>query len=607
MPATRPKCAFALTRRLVVLALAAMPISAPPTSSGGEPASSRLGWSRIRRPVALVLSQDGGRLFAANGRSGSLSVLDTRRTRVIAEHDVGLALADLAARGDGRHLLAVDGTAGELILLAVEEPSVRVVQRLTISPDPVRVLPSVDGSSCVVASRWSRRLTFVELVPGRGGAGGEPAAVRLRFARALDLPFCPRNLAWVHGGTVLVVADAFGGRLAVVDPRGGSLKSLRSLPVHNIRGLAATPDGQTLVLAYQVLNGTEGPLREAIHWGMLISNQLRVIRVDHLLAAGPDCELLARSRPIPLGGEGDGAGDPAEVILLPDRGFAVALAGVGEIAIQSWSGGPIFRTTVGRRPTAMVPGPDGTTVFVADTLDDTISVVGLPTGIRRTAVPLGPSPSPGPTDRGERMFYDARLSHDGWLSCHSCHSDGHTNGRLSDTLGDGSYGAPKRVPSLLGVATTGPWSWMGTVPHLEDQVRKSILTTLNGPAPTDADVGALTAYLRSLAPPPPAAQARRPSAAILAHGREVFDRECTTCHPPPHYTSRGRYDVGLTDEVGNRRFNPPSLRGVGQRERLLHDARATSLEDLLRHHHHPPGAALTDRELVDLIAFLRTL
>ena len=57
---------------------------------------------------------------------------------------------------------------------------------------------------------------------------------------------------------------------------------------------------------------------------------------------------------------------------------------------------------------------------------------------------LGPVPAPEPdaVARGERLFHDARLSHDGWMSCHSCHVDGHTNGLVADTLGDGSYGAP---------------------------------------------------------------------------------------------------------------------------------------------------------------------
>ena len=84
------------------------------------------------------------------------------------------------------------------------------------------------------------------------------------------------------------------------------------------------------------------------------------------------------------------------------------------------------------------------------------------------------------------------------MSCHSCHSDGHTNNLVSDTLGDGSYGTPKRVPSLLGVATTGPWTWTGSVAHLEAQVRKSIATTMHGTKLPDSQIGDLTAYLGHL-------------------------------------------------------------------------------------------------------------
>jgi hypothetical protein len=75
----------------------------------------------------------------------------------------------------------------------------------------------------------------------------------------------------------------------------------------------------------------------------------------------------------------------------------------------------------------------------------------------------------------------------------------------------------------------------------------------------------------------------------------------------PDYTSRGRYDIGLKDEVGNREFNPPSLRGLSGRDALLHDGRARSLEDLFRQEKHPRGTALSPREISDLVAFLKTL
>jgi len=47
--------------------------------------------------------------------------------------------------------------------------------------------------------------------------------------------------------------------------------------------------------------------------------------------------------------------------------------------------------------------------------------------------------------------------------------------------------------------------------------------------------------------------------------------------------------IGLIDETGNTRFNPPSLRGVHQRGRLLHDGRAESLRALFEDHQHNFG------------------
>ena len=96
--------------------------------------------------------------------------------------------------------------------------------------------------------------------------------------------------------------------------------------------------------------------------------------------------------------------------------------------------------------------------------------------------------------------------------------------------------------------------------------------------------------------------------AAALRGREVFlARKCAACHAPPEYTSPERFDVGLSDEVGNRRFNPPSLRGVSRREPLLHDGRASTLEDLFRRDRHPRDSVLSTQEIGDLVAFLRTL
>jgi len=54
------------------------------------------------------------------------------------------------------------------------------------------------------------------------------------------------------------------------------------------------------------------------------------------------------------------------------------------------------------------------------------------------------------------------------MSRHSCYTDGHANGAVVDTLGDGDFGAPKRVPSLLGVRHRSSFLHDGRARSLRD-------------------------------------------------------------------------------------------------------------------------------------------
>jgi DNA-binding beta-propeller fold protein YncE len=552
------------------------------------------GAPRVRQPMALGLSQDGGRLFVANGRSGTLSIVDPRSGHVASEHAVGQSLAELAFLADDHHWLAVDQAADMLLLLEERDGSVHVTARQPVATDPVAVVVAGDGKSCVVASRWSRTLTFVGL-----------AGTNFLAPRSLALPFSPRNMVLVRDGSRLVVADAFGGKLAVVDPAQGTLESVRTLPGQNIRGVARSPDGQSLVVTLQVLRKLAHTSFEDIHWGSLVSNDLLVLKLDALLASGPGADPLKGSRAIDLGDTGNGAGDPGALAFARDGHLAVALAGVDEIRIGSDPAHLPVHASVGRRPGALAISPDSSTLYVANTLDGTISVIDLPTGLFRALIALGPRPEPTPAERGERLFTDARLSHDGWLSCHSCHTDGHSSGGSSDTLGDGGFGAPKRIPSLLGTGRTGPWGWLGGFERLEDQVRQSVASTMQGPKPSEAAIADLVAYLKSLEAPAPRTVAEADS---VARGRDVFGaHKCAECHAPPDYTTSGAYDVGVADEAGHKRFNPPSLLGVGGRAPLLHDGRAGTLEDVFGRFGHPRNTAFLPAEIHDLLEFLGTL
>jgi cytochrome c peroxidase len=288
----------------------------------------------------------------------------------------------------------------------------------------------------------------------------------------------------------------------------------------------------------------------------------------------------------------------------------VCFAGTGEIGISDVGANSFDRVKVGCRPLGFVLSPEEDTVYVANQLDDTISVVQLDPARQTKVIELSVSePTLTSSQLGERLFFDSTLSSDGWFSCHSCHTDGHTNGGLADTFGDGFAGDAKRVPTLLGVHETAPWSWNGAVDDLSEQIRKSVVSTMRGRKPTDEQVRGLVAYVQSFSAPPSVLRARGSlDAKRLDRGRRVFRSiGCAQCHEFGAYTSNDTYHVGFNDRSGSDKFNPPSLRAVSHRWRLLHDNRASSVRDVVKTLGHQNDGELTTEELEDLVYFVESL
>src|SRR6266545_1146981 len=567
-----------------VLVLAGMWPGQATVSPQEKPADARL-----RRPIALTLSDGGKRLLVANRDSGTVTVLDTQRLRVVAETRFGRRLSDLAATPSGGLLLVTDEEAGEVVMLSHQQGVLRELRRVKVGLSPVGVSVSADGSLAAVACLWPRRLMILDLA-----AKPEPAPA------IVDLPFAPRRLLLVPDSSKVIVADAFGGHLAVVDIRRKEIDSVRSLAVHNMRGLALDRQRKTLLLTHQVLHGQGRTTRGDITTSNLITNNVRKLSLAAVL--DPRADIVRDENLYALGDVERGAGDPAEVAESPDGHLLVALAGVNELAVGRPGEVIWTRLAVGARPTTFVVDEPRRRVYVANTLGDSISVVDLQGPKVVNEVRLGQRVELRPEERGEMLFYDARLSFESWFSCHSCHPDGHTNGRLNDNFSDGSFGTPKRVLSLLGAKDTGPWAWNGLMPDLETQVRASLKSTMQGPTPSAEKIRDLTAFLRTLSPPPSLLKARETvDEAALKRGRKVFAREkCATCHTPPTYTTPKAYDVGLRDELGGTHFNPPSLRGVSQAGPYFHDNRALTLDEVFTRYRHQLAGKLSKEEVCDL-------
>jgi cytochrome c peroxidase len=141
---------------------------------------------------------------------------------------------------------------------------------------------------------------------------------------------------------------------------------------------------------------------------------------------------------------------------------------------------------------------------------------------------------------------------------------------------------------------------------LEAQVANSIEKTMQGKTPDDEQVATLVAFMKTLDPPPLFRNGS--DSETVKRGEHLFGSlGCAKCHVPPTYTSPETYDVGLSDAVGNARFNPPSLRGVGSRRSFFHDGSAASLTEVFAEHRHQVGNELSDGDLEALVTFLRML
>jgi cytochrome c peroxidase len=546
----------------------------------------------LRRPIAAAWLDKGKLLAVANQRSGSISIVDLEEHDVLAEVAVGERLADVAALPAAGWLLAVDEKRHELLVLQWHAGQLRIAQRIGVSRHPVSIAVSPDGSRVAVASLWSRTITTFAVKPAE-----EPEPPTLTRLNELVLSFAPGRQLYLPDGEHVLVADAFTGQMALLDVTAQSVVPIPADHVFRIYGLtlSAAPGG--VYVAHQALQPLPPPKQAK---GDNPSGE-RAMRLNNFVGEYSIAGLLS-------GRLQRFVADPAAP---PSLGYFTGdLRQTAELAPALMT-----LTTNQRRQQVLAPAAGQPRVVVRRFRDElTVSDPDQPA--RETTIRLGPVGALTAADRGEALFYDTSLSATGWMSCHTCHPDGHTTGQLVDTLGDDSKGTHKRVLTLLGAGRTGKWAWNGDAQTLKSQVFQSLKTTM-GKQSNPQITSDIAAYLQTLraAPPPLQPASDDPGdedsadKVQLRRGEALFERRgCVKCHVPASgYTSDATYDVGLRDEKGMTKFNPPSLRGVSQGYSFFHDGRAKTLEDVLITHRHPHGEALPAEDLADLLRFLRSL
>ncbi|WP_197441227.1 cytochrome c peroxidase [Thalassoglobus neptunius] len=552
-----------------------------------------------RRPVQMDWVIPGEQILVANRRSASLSLIDLANQDTATEFALSaspFALTSLADSPSSRtkRFAVTTSPPGKLLIVEIEAGKVFEAESLNLTSRRMESYVAVHGPTIAVSSVWDRCVWLID------------DAKPLRISNRIELAFEAGTLQISPDGEHLIVADAFGGSLALIATSTGEILDVIETGGHNIAGLSfLTPT--RLMITHQIHHADGATTIDRIANGAVIEN---VIQELDLKTNDVDSAELIPRLVGELGEPSHGAADPGAIAIDSTGSRFVAISGNDEVLRLNKYGVNLSLTPVGDRPVDLLLSPAEDSLYCLNQFDETISVISTEENHVERVIPLGPRRTETPADRGERLFFDGSLSRFEWFSCHSCHVRGHTHYGLADTFGDGDSGAPKRVLSLLGGRDNTPWGWNGSKSTLHDQVRQSAILTMRGESPSAREVNDLVAYLHTLNSPPPFQPSRSlEDTRTISRGRAIFDRQgCVSCHVPPlTFTSDSIYNVGIADEHGNQKFNPPSLNGVGYRRGFFHDRRAKTLHDVIVNQSHQLDETLNPNDVEALIRFLESL
>ena len=583
------------------------------TLVGLVPARTEATEAKYRQPTDLLLDATNNHLLVACSGSGELEVFQTQTNQKTASVRIDVSIDSLESLG-GNWIAACSTKSNQTHILWWNDETLLRVATIPNSHSPVKLYWDQQTQCLFVACLWSRRIDAINLADELKiwSKKGQPTSATPETIvpdQVWDVPIAPRIMTSLGDGRGLAVADSFGRELLVLDKNDGHVVVNHDFFGTSIRGL--TLYGKNLVTLHAMLNEFSRTDQNEIHWGVLMANDVRLVEIDLLMKERGD-RIYVGGRVNPVGVPGNGSAEPTAMSIHAETGrVAVSVGGTDMLALGRTDSYTYQYVLVGKYPSAVTWSSDAKRVYVANKFDDTISVVDAEGATVASVISQGTMRSLTEPELGEQLFHSATLSHDRWLTCASCHVDGHTNGQLSDNFGDRSYGAPKRVPSLLGVKGTAPYTWLGHEEQLKGQIVSSVRKTMHSYRKLDDDeVDQMAAYMESLPPVISLSEARGlKSEAAVSRGQRLFEvRGCVECHAGTTYTSHDVYDVGLVDENKQKFFNPPSLRGVSQRgPELFHDCRANGLIGVLVDKRHRLEENLSEQQVADLIAFLSTL
>jgi len=589
-----------------------------------------------KTPYGLALSSDGSVLCVACEESDSLILVDTAEGRVISEIPVEHQPHGVAVSPDDSFAYVTN--RGSDTMSVVDLLSGESVATVPVGDEPHGVVVNKTGDRIFVANAGTCDISVIDgenleemwrLPASRNTWGGalSPDGKYVYFANALPLfgKFRTTSVSEV----------------TVIDAERGSIADRHMLEDTNLlQGVAFVP-GKDLALVTLLRTKSLVPMVR-IQQGWTITNGLGIIRED------------GRIDQVLLDEVNSYFADPTDVTVTPDGRFAyVTGGGINAVAavdidallhllnsstererkeiIPNHLGKSVEfvvkRIGVGRSPRGVLASPDNRFVYVADGLDDTVSVIDVSRQERVGVIDLGGPEEITKARYGSQVFHSANITFQNQFACHSCHPDGHVDGITYDIEPDGIGINPVDNRSLRGVFDTAPFKWTGLNPSLKRQCgpRLAVFFTRIDPF-TPEDLDALDHYITTIPRPPNRYRAlgedltppQRRGKAVYERvtdnlGRPIPERDrCSFCHSGAYFTNARKFDVGTASPLDTHSvFDVPHLNNIYDSSPYLHDGRAHTLEEIWTvynpHDKHGITNDMTKDQLNDLIEYIKTL
>lgn len=591
---------------------------------------------RYKTPLNMALSPDGSELYVACEASYTVVVIDPARRVKVGEIPVGGHPMDVTFTPDGKRAFVTNRLDDSVS--AIDVASRQVTDTFAVGDEPHGILTDGTGRHLYVLNTSSDSISVFD-------------ATSLAPIKTLRASRSPWALSISSDGSRIYATNEYSrfvaprttsmSEVTVIDTNTVSVSQRVVVPHTNLlQGVAAHPSGRfALVTLLRTKNLV--PMTR-VHQGWTITNGLGVIwadgRVDQVLLDQPGLCFP----------------DPADVAITPDGKLAlVSSSSSDRIAVVDVEKliGMLERATPEEReriipnhlgksaeflvahiptlnsPRGILIAPDGKTAFVANALDDSLTVIDIAACRAVERIDLGGPKEITKVRYGERLFNSAKITFRRQFSCHSCHPDGHIDMITYDIEPDGIGTDPVDNKTLRGILDTAPFKWTGKNPSFTRQCGPRLSTYFTrGASFNPEELAAVDLYVCTIPRPP---NRYRPVGAPLTEaqrrGKEIFERtmkndgrmlpkedRCTTCHFPPLYTDRRLHDVDTkmpNDTTGT--FDTPHLNNIYDSAPYLHNGMADTLEEIWTRYNpndrHGVTNDMTKDQLNDLVEYLKTL